>query len=163
MNSTTKEALDRFQNILERLLDILKTNEENIEYNKNFDAKIIKKKILAEFEHGCKGFSSHVVILKPTDNLNSDQAILETTNMYRADFNLQENGYLDIVADEAIFCRLMRCQAQFSQLRPLLRQWHTLKNFCSVLIVLFSSYGLLNLARKLDVRFLDKFKAAVDY
>ncbi|PKC54899.1 hypothetical protein RhiirA1_403288 [Rhizophagus irregularis] len=150
MNSTTKEALDRFQNILERLLDILKTNEENIEYNKNFDAKIIKKKILAEFEHGCKGSSSHVVILEPTDNLNSDQAILEAANMYRADFNLQENGYLDIVANEAIFCQLMRCQAQFFQLRPLLRQWHTLKDFCSVLIVLFSSYGLLNLARKLD-------------
>jgi len=32
-----------------------------------------------------------------------------------------------------------------------------------VLIVLFSSYGLLNLARKLGIRFLDKFEAAVDY
>jgi hypothetical protein len=29
--------------------------------------------------------------------------------------------------------------------------------------VLFSSYGLLNLAKKLGVRFLDKFEAAVDY
>ncbi|RGB22895.1 hypothetical protein C1646_775342 [Rhizophagus diaphanus] len=160
MNFTTKEALDRFQNILERLLDIQKTNKENIEYNQNFDAKIIKKEILAEFEYDCKGSSPYIVILELADNLNSDQAILEAANMYRADFNLQENGYLDIVANEVIFCWLMRCQAQFLQLRPLLGQWHILKDFCSVLIVLFSSYGLLNLARKLDVQFLDKFKAA---
>ncbi|GBC49728.2 hypothetical protein GLOIN_2v1793246 [Rhizophagus irregularis DAOM 181602=DAOM 197198] len=136
---------------------------ENIEYNRNFDAETIKKEILAEFEHGCKGPSPHVVILEPADNPNSDQAILEAANMYKADFNLQENGYLDIVADEAIFRQLMRCQAQFPQLRLLLGQWHTSKDFCSVLIVLFSSYGLLNFARKLGVRFLDKFEAAVDY
>ena len=66
------------------------------------------------------------MILEPADNPNSDQVILEAANMYRADFNLQENGYLDIIADEAIFHQLMRCQAQFSQLRPLLEQWHTL-------------------------------------
>ena len=83
--------------------------------------------------------------------------------MYKADFNLPETAYLDIVADEAIFRRLVRCQAQWPQLRPLLGQWHTSKDFCSVLIVLFSSYGLLNLARRLGVRFLDKFEAAVDY
>ncbi len=147
MNFTTKEALNRFQNILEKLLDIRKTNERNIEYNRNFDAEIIKNEILAEFEYGCQGPSPHVVILEPADNPNSDQAILEAANMYKADFNLQEDGYLDIVADEAIFRRLMRCQAQWPQLRPLLGQWHTSKDFCSVLIVLFSSYGLLNLAR----------------
>ncbi|GBB92037.1 hypothetical protein RclHR1_31290001 [Rhizophagus clarus] len=103
MNSTTKEALNRFQNVLERLLDIQRTNEENIEYNRNFDAETIKKEILAEFEYGCKGPSPHVVILEPTDSPNSDQVILEAANMYRADFNLQENRYLDIVANEAIF------------------------------------------------------------
>jgi len=83
--------------------------------------------------------------------------------MYKADFNLQETAYLDIVADEAIFRRLVRCQVQWPQLRPLLGQWHTSKDFCLVLIVLFSSYGLLNLARRLGVHFLDKFEAAVDY
>ena len=163
MNFTTKEALNRFQNILEKLLDIWKTNEGNIEYNRNFDAEIIKNEILAEFEYGCQGPSPHVIILEPADNPNSDQAILEAANMYKADFNLQEDGYLDIIADEAIFRRLMRCQAQWPQLRPLLGQWHTSKDFCSVLIVLFSSYGLLNLVRRLGVRFLDKFETAVDY
>ena len=57
----------------------------------------------------------------------------------------------------------MRCQAQWPQLRPLLEQWHTSKDFCSVLIVLFSSYELLNLARWLGIQFLDKFEAAIDY
>jgi hypothetical protein len=113
MNSTTEEALNRFQNILEKLLDIQRTNEENIEYNRNFNAETIKKEILAEFEHGCKGPSPHVVILEPADSLNSDQAILEAANMYKANFNLQENRYLDIVADEAIFHWLIRCQEQF--------------------------------------------------
>ncbi|RGB42517.1 hypothetical protein C1646_750840 [Rhizophagus diaphanus] len=133
MNLTTQEALDGFQTILKK------------------------------FEYGCQGPSPHIIILEPGDNPNSDQTILEAANMYKADFNLPEIAYLDIIADKAIFYRLVRCQAQWPQLRPLLRQWHILKNFCSVLIVLFSSYGLLNLARKLGVQFLDKFEAAVDY
>ncbi|GET02725.1 hypothetical protein GLOIN_2v1482460 [Rhizophagus clarus] len=163
MNSTTQEALYGLQKILEGLLDFQRTNEGNLIYNQNFDAEIIKKAILAEFEHGCQGSSPHVIILEPEDNPNSDQAILDAANMYKIDFNLLETDYLDIVADEAIFRRLMRCQAQWPQLRPLLGQWHTSKDFCLVLIVLFSSYGLLNLARRLGVRFLDKFEAAVDY
>ncbi|GES98757.1 hypothetical protein GLOIN_2v1482460 [Rhizophagus clarus] len=163
MNSTTQEALYGLQKILEGLLDFQRTNEGNLIYNQNFDAEIIKKAILAEFEHGCQGSSPHVIILEPEDNPNSDQAILDAANMYKIDFNLLETDYLDIVANEAIFCRLMRCQAQWPQLRPLLGQWHTSKDFCLVLIVLFSSYGLLNLARRLGVRFLDKFEAAVDY
>ncbi|GES98166.1 hypothetical protein GLOIN_2v1793246 [Rhizophagus clarus] len=145
--------------------DHLVTNYEEIIALENDTRifEIIKKAILAEFEHGCQGSSPHVIILEPGDNPNSDQAILDAANMYKIDFNLLETDYLDIVADEAIFRRLMRCQAQWPQLRPLLSQWHTSKDFCLVLIVLFSSYGLLNLARRLGVRFLDKFEAAVDY
>jgi hypothetical protein len=37
------------------------------------------------------------------------------------------------------------------------------KDFCLVLLVLFSSYGLFSLASYLGVRFLDKFESAVDY
>ncbi len=40
---------------------------------------------------------------------------------------------------------------------------HTFKDFCSVLIVLFSSYKLLSLALRLSIRFLDKFEMTVDY
>ena len=38
-----------------------------------------------------------------------------------------------------------------------------LQRLCFVLLVLFSSYGLLSLASRLGVRFLDKFEIAVDY
>ncbi|POG78274.1 hypothetical protein GLOIN_2v1813984 [Rhizophagus irregularis DAOM 181602=DAOM 197198] len=106
MNFTKQEALDGFQSILENLLDFRSTNEGNLEYNQNFDEEIIKKAILEKFEHGCKGPSPHVVILEPGDNPNSDQAILGAATMYKADFNLQETAYLDIVADEAIYSRI---------------------------------------------------------
>ncbi|GES99037.1 hypothetical protein GLOIN_2v1813984 [Rhizophagus clarus] len=72
MNSTTQEALYGLQKILEGLLDFQRTNEGNLIYNQNFDAEIIKKAILAEFEHGCQGSSPHIIILEPGDNPNSD-------------------------------------------------------------------------------------------
>src|SRR6266498_647735 len=46
---------------------------------------------------------------------------------------------------------------------PLLRQWHTSKNMCSVLLVIFSSYEIYNLAGSLGVKFLDKLEKVVDY
>ncbi|GBC20785.2 cytochrome P450 [Rhizophagus irregularis DAOM 181602=DAOM 197198] len=73
------------------------------------------------------------------------------------------HSFLDIVADEAIFHRLIKCKEKWPHIRPLLGQWHTSKDFCSVLIVLFFSYGLLSLASCLGVRFLDKFESAVDF
>ena len=83
--------------------------------------------------------------------------------MYKVDFAMESHSFLDIVADEAIFRRLIKCREKWPHLRPLLGQWHTSKDFCSVLLVLFSSYGLLSLASRLGVRFLDKFELAVDY
>ena len=93
------------------MLDFRKTNEKNLVYNQNFDTEIIKKEILAKFEHGCQGPSPYIIILEPDDNPNSDQVILNAANMYKADFNLLESEYLDIVADEAIFRQLTRYQA----------------------------------------------------
>ncbi|RIA87430.1 hypothetical protein C1645_827802 [Glomus cerebriforme] len=49
------------------------------------------------------------------------------------------------------------------QLRPILGQWHTSKDMCSVLIVLFSSYDIFNLANFLGVKFLEKLESVVDY
>src|SRR5437660_1736233 len=96
-------------------------------------------------------------------NPNSDEEILHVAEMYKKDFALESHSFLDIVTDEAIFRRLIKCREKWPNIRPLLGQWHTSKDFCSVLIVLFSSYGLLSLASRLGVRFLDKFELAVDY
>ncbi|RHZ87427.1 hypothetical protein Glove_35g41 [Diversispora epigaea] len=83
--------------------------------------------------------------------------------MYRSDFELDDNDFLDIVGDEAFHRRLIKCIEKWPKLRPLLGAWHTFKDFCSALLVLFSSYGILNFARELGVRFLDKLEANVDY
>ncbi|RHZ77312.1 hypothetical protein Glove_181g50 [Diversispora epigaea] len=44
---------------------------------------------------------------------------------------------------------LTKCVEKWSKLRPLLGAWHISKDFCSVLLVLFSSYGILNFAHEL--------------
>src|SRR5581483_739499 len=105
----------------------------------------------------------NVIILEPGANPNSDEDILHAAEMYKKDFALEDGNFLDIVADEAIYRRLIKCRKKWPNLRPLLGQWHTSKDFCSVIIVLFSSYGLLSLASRLGVRFLDKFELVVDY
>ena len=145
------------------MLDIKINNTGQLIYNKDFDAEIIKKKLLLEFEYDYWEPSLYIIILELRENSNSDDFILKATKMYIDDFELNEKEYLDIVADEAIFRRLIRARAQWPYLRPLLGQWHTSKDFCSVLLVLFSNYGLLNLAHWLGVHFLDKLEAAIDY
>ena len=109
------------------------------------------------------GPSPNIVILEPGSNPNSDEEILHVTEMYKKDFAMESHSFLDIVADEAIYRRLIKCREKWPNIRPLLGQWHASKDFCSVLIVLFSSYGLLSLASRLGVRFLDKFESVVDY
>jgi len=51
MNLIMQKVLNGFQNILKKLLDFQRTNEGNLEYNQNFDIKIIKKAILEKFEY----------------------------------------------------------------------------------------------------------------
>ena len=137
--------------------------EGKLIYKTNFDAESIKRIILTKLDRGCLGPSPKVVILEPGANLNSDEEILHVSEMYKEDFAMNDHSFLDIIADEAIFRRLIKCREKWPNIRPHLGQWHTSKDFCSVLIVLFSSYGLLSLASRLGVRFLDKFEAIVNY
>ncbi|RHZ66091.1 hypothetical protein Glove_309g4 [Diversispora epigaea] len=162
MNKCTDETLMLFQQTIEELLDFKKINNELI-FKKDFDAETIKHIILSKLNPGCLGPSPDVIILEPGANPNSDEEILHVAEMYKEDFTLENHSFLDIVADQAIHSRLIKCQEKWPKIRPLLGQWHTSKDFCSVLLVLFSSYGLLSLASRLGVRFLDKFEMAVDY
>ncbi|RHZ47541.1 hypothetical protein Glove_578g18 [Diversispora epigaea] len=134
MNSTTEQILHIFQETFIKLLNIKNDENGQLSYNK-----------------------------KPEKNLNSDDSILDVAKMYIEDFDLSEHEYLDVVTDQSIHYCLMKVRTQWPNLRPLLGQWHTSKDFCLVLIVLFSGYGLFNLARRLGVRFLDKLKSVVDY
>lgn len=162
MNQSIDNILTMFQQIIYELLDFKKINEEFI-YKTNFNAETIKRIILTKLNHGCSGPSPNVVILEPGSNPNSDDEILRVAEMYKEDFAMSSHSFLNIVADEAIFRRLIKCREKWPHIRPLLGQWHTSKDFCSVLLVLFSSYGLWSLASRLGVRFLDKFESAVDY
>ncbi|PKY46612.1 hypothetical protein RhiirA4_461515 [Rhizophagus irregularis] len=162
MNQGIENALTIFQQIIQELLKFKKINEE-FTYNTNFNAETIKHKILNRLDYGSCGESPNIVILEPGSNPNSDDEILHVAEMYKKDFAMEDHSFLDIVADEAIFRQLIKCREKWPYIRPLLGQWHTSKDFCSVLLVLFSSYGLLSLASRLGVRFLDKFESAIDY
>ncbi|GES79528.1 hypothetical protein GLOIN_2v1480545 [Rhizophagus clarus] len=162
MNQGIDGTLTMFRQVIYELLDFKNINEELV-YKTNFDAETIKNIILTRLDRGCCGPSPNIVILEPGASPNSDEEILRVAEMYKDDFALESHSFLDIVADEAIFRRLIKCRAKWPNIRPLLGQWHTSKDFCSVLLVLFSSYGLLSLASRLGVRFLDKFESVVDY
>ncbi|RGB43544.1 hypothetical protein C1646_749560 [Rhizophagus diaphanus] len=103
---------------------------------------IVHDEILNRVEHGCKVEPPNIVILKPGGVPNSDE---------------------DVVADEAIFRRIIKLTDQWPYLRPIIGQWHTSKDMCSILIVLFSSYGIFDLANSLGVKFLEKLESVVDY
>ncbi|PKY33757.1 hypothetical protein RhiirB3_452924 [Rhizophagus irregularis] len=162
MNQGIENTLTIFQQIIYELLNFKKINE-NFTYNTNFNAETIKREILNKLDYGPCSESPNIVILEPGSNPNSDEEILHVAEMYKKDFAMESDTFLDIVADEAIFRRLIKFREKWPYIRPLLGQWHTSKDFCSVLLVLFSSYGLLSLASRLGVRFLDKFESAIDY
>ncbi|PKY52259.1 hypothetical protein RhiirA4_496135 [Rhizophagus irregularis] len=162
MNSRIDQILITFQEVFKELLDFKNINGE-LSYRKDFDAKSVKDILLSKLDYGCLGPSPNVVILEPGNNPNSDEEILNAAEMYKKEFDLKDYDFLDIVADEAIYRRLIKCKKKWTKLRPHLGQWHTSKDFCSVLLVLFSSYGLLSLASRLGVRFLDKLEIVVDY
>ncbi|PKC57836.1 hypothetical protein RhiirA1_471868 [Rhizophagus irregularis] len=162
MNQGVENTLTIFQQIICKLLNLKKINEE-FTYNTNFNAETIKHEILNKLDYGSCGESPNIVILEPGSNPNSDEEIFHVAEMYKKDFAMESDSFLDIVADEAIFRRLIKCREKWPYIRPLLGQWHTSKDFCSVLLVLFSSYRLLSLASHLGVRFLDKFESAIDY
>ncbi|GBC39514.2 hypothetical protein GLOIN_2v1480545 [Rhizophagus irregularis DAOM 181602=DAOM 197198] len=162
MNSRIDQLLMTFQEVFKELLDFKNINGE-LSYRKDFDAKSVKDILLSKLDYGCLEPSPNVIILEPGNNPNSDEEILNAAEMYKKEFDLKDYEFLDIVADEAIYRRLIKCKKKWTKLRPHLGQWHTSKDFCSVLLVLFSSYGLLSLASRLGVRFLDKLEIVVDY
>ncbi|RHZ76523.1 hypothetical protein Glove_196g120 [Diversispora epigaea] len=96
---------------------------------RDFDAEVVKHTILNKIDHGCLGPTPHIVILEPGANPNSDEEILHVATMYKDDFKLENHSFLDIVGDQAIYSRMIRCREEWPNLRPLLGQWHTSKDF----------------------------------
>ena len=153
MNDLMKNTWDMFDEIIDNLLNFQTDSKGEIIYDTNFDMITIHQKILENVNHGCSADIPNVVILETGGIPNSDEGIFQSTEMYKEDFELKSHDYLDVVADEAIFRRLIKQREQWPNLRPILGQWHTSKDMCGVLIVLFSSYGLFDLTKKLGVKF----------
>ncbi|POG69339.1 hypothetical protein GLOIN_2v1777165 [Rhizophagus irregularis DAOM 181602=DAOM 197198] len=121
----------------EKLLNFQMDINGNISYNKNLDVEIIEKEILSKCEFGCLIPPPNIVILTPTGSPNDDNEIFHATQMYKEEFLLNDDEYLDICADEAIFRRLIKSRTQWEKIRPILGA--------------------------IGVRFLDKLQAVVDY
>ncbi|UZO28534.1 uncharacterized protein OCT59_022054 [Rhizophagus irregularis] len=157
-----RDIIFKINKIFISLLAFWYNERQELEYNK-IDLTAINSEILRQTEFSCNLPPLNVVILEPSGSPNDDNEILHATEMYRRDFSLEENDFLDICADEAIFRRLIKCRNKSENIRPILGHWHTSKDMMSALVTLFSSYGIYDLATALGVKFLDKFAAVIDY
>ena len=84
--------------------------------------------------------------------------------MYFNNIGTVNSNYLDIACDEAIFRRLIPYyKKRKNVIRLFLGQWHTSKDMCNTLIIIFSGYSIFNLAANLGICFLDKLEKVVDY
>ncbi|PKC56013.1 hypothetical protein RhiirA1_402454 [Rhizophagus irregularis] len=163
MSQVIHETIWKFNKVFEDLLAFRLNEKGELEYNKNFDFTAVDLEISKQINFGCKLPPPNVVILEPSGSPNDNNEILRATEMYKKDFLLNENDFLDICADEAIFRRLIKCRNKLENIRPILGQWHTSKDMMSALLILFSSYGIYDLTTALGVKFLDKLAAVVDY
>jgi len=162
LNQFAEEMLIGLETIFEQLL-CFNQNNQSIEYLQDFDCDIINTKIIEQIDIGFQCPPPKVIILEAGGNPNRDDEILATCNKYFEDLNLNNNKSIEICCDEAIFRRVIKLHEINTNIRPLLGQWHTSKDMCSVLLNLFSSYGIYNLAAILGVKFLDKLELVVDY
>ncbi|RHZ81960.1 hypothetical protein Glove_115g59 [Diversispora epigaea] len=162
MNESAYQILKLFDKIFDECLAFDDINGE-LKYNTNFDATTIHNKILEKLTHGCFCSPSHVIILEAGGIPNSNEGIYQSVDMYKKDFSLNSDDYLDIVGDESIFRRLINIMKEWPNLRPILGMWHTNKDMASAIIAIFSSYGIFDLGVAIGVKFLDKFEKVVDY
>ncbi|RHZ83516.1 hypothetical protein Glove_91g100 [Diversispora epigaea] len=138
-----------FNSVFVDLLGYKIDNNGEIQYNTDLDTEIIHTQILARMESKCACSSPNVIILEPAGTPTQDKEILCAATMYKEDFNIGE-GFLDISGDEAIFRKLIKCCEEWPNLKLLLGQWHTSKDMLSVLVTLFSSYRIFDLASALS-------------
>ncbi|RIA97045.1 hypothetical protein C1645_814560 [Glomus cerebriforme] len=103
MNDLSYEIINLFDNIIDKYLTFYFDLNGELQYMTNFDASTIHDRILEKLDHGCFGNPSHMVILKAEGISNSNKGIYQSAEMYKKDFSLNSDEYLNIVADESIF------------------------------------------------------------
>lgn len=164
-NSTTEEVITIFNLIFIQLLNFHINNDFSIQYSSSYNVEIFNEKIRNHFynDNLSNYPPAHLVILEAGDNPNNDTNINAACEQYFNDLKINNNSKIEVVGDEAIFRRILKYYQNNSRIRPLLGQWHTSKDMCSVLLTIFSGYGIYNMAAVLGVVFLDKLEKVVDY
>ncbi|RHZ43769.1 hypothetical protein Glove_856g18 [Diversispora epigaea] len=164
-NSITKEVITIFNSIFIQLLNFHINNDFSIQYSSSYNVEIFNEKIRNYFcnDNLSNYPPAHLVILEAGDNPNNDANINAACEQYFNDLKINNNSKIEVVGDEAIFRRILKYYQNNSRIRPLLGQWHTSKDMCSVLLTIFSVYGIYNMAAILEVVFLDKLEKVVNY
>uniref|UniRef100_U9T453 Uncharacterized protein n=1 Tax=Rhizophagus irregularis (strain DAOM 181602 / DAOM 197198 / MUCL 43194) TaxID=747089 RepID=U9T453_RHIID len=158
-NSFSQKTFHTFNLIFEKLLAF----SENFTYHSDFDESDIHNQIMTYFTIGCNFELPNIVILDARDPSSSNSAVYKCLKMYENEISIGNNDYINVAADEAIFRHgISYCKAN-NKTKMILRQWHTSKDMMSMLITIFSGYGIFNIAGILGVQFLDKLEKGVDF
>ncbi len=108
MSKIIDKTIDKFNKIFKNLLIFQFNEERKLKYNKNFDFKVVDLEILKQIDFGCKLSSLNVIILKLNESLNNNKEILQAIEMYKKDFSLSKDDFLNICANEVIFRKLIK-------------------------------------------------------
>ncbi|GES95214.1 hypothetical protein GLOIN_2v1768552 [Rhizophagus clarus] len=96
------EVLEIQEMIFEKLLAF---NNENFTYQSNFDESDIRNEIMTYFKVGCNFSPPNIVILNAGNPPSNDSTVHECLKMYANEIGIENDGYINVVADEAIFRR----------------------------------------------------------
>ncbi|GES94350.1 hypothetical protein GLOIN_2v1829825 [Rhizophagus clarus] len=108
-NIDFKETTFGYGNIFDaiRIFEkLLAFNNENFTYQSNFDESDIRNEIITYFKVGCNFSPPNIVILNAGDPPSNDSAVHECLKMYANEIGIENDGYINVVADEAIFRRV---------------------------------------------------------
>lgn len=77
--------------------------ENTFKYFQDFDLPDVYQQIVNSVKLGCQLPSLNVVILEARNKSSLNEEIFEACDMFLQDFNLNNNKYIDIISNEAIF------------------------------------------------------------
>ncbi|UZO06568.1 uncharacterized protein OCT59_026884 [Rhizophagus irregularis] len=148
-NNFSQQTFNIFNSVFEQLL----TFNENLtpNYRSDFNENDIRNQIMTHFEGSFNLPPPNVIILDAENPPSSDSAVHKYLEMYKNEIGMENNEYINVVADEAIFRRGISYCKTNQKTKMILGQWHTNKDMMMALITIFSGYGIFNMAGILGV------------
>ena len=105
-----------FDSIFIQLLNCQIENNPPVQFSFEYDAEIINDRIINYFNHGSSCPPVHVIILEAGDNPNSDANINAACDRYFDDLQIDDDLGIEVVYDEAIFRRVLKCYQNNSKI-----------------------------------------------